>query len=40
VLERDVRRDLRRSRIRQRIWIGVAAAQATFLVVAMFWPHR
>ena len=40
VLERDVRRDLRRSRIRQRIWIGVAAAQATFLIVATFWPPR
>ena len=40
VLERDVRRDLRRSRFRQRIWIGVATAQAAFLLVAMFWPRH
>lgn len=39
VLERDVRRDLRRSRIRQRIWISIAAAQAVFLLVAAFWPR-
>ena len=40
VLERDVRRDLRRSRFRQRIWIGIASAQAAFLLVAMFWPRH
>jgi len=40
VLERDVRRDLRRSRFRLRIWIGVATAQAAFLLVAMFWPRH
>jgi hypothetical protein len=39
VLERDVRRDLRRSQIRQRVWISIAAAQATFLLVAGFWPR-
>jgi hypothetical protein len=39
VLERDVRRDLRRSRIRQRVWISIAAAQAVFLLVAAFWPR-
>ena len=32
-------RDLRRSRIRRRIWIGMAAAQAVYLVAIVFWPH-
>jgi hypothetical protein len=31
-------RDIRRSKIRQRIWIGLAAAQVAYLVVATFWP--
>jgi hypothetical protein len=32
-------RDLRRSRIRRRIWIAMAAAQAIYLVAIVFWPH-
>jgi hypothetical protein len=32
-------RDLRRSRIRRRIWIGMAAAQAIYLIAIVFWPH-
>jgi len=31
-------RDIRRSKIRQRIWIGVATAQLAYLIVATFWP--
>ena len=31
-------RDIRRSKIRQRIWIGLAAAQVAYLIVAAFWP--
>ena len=31
-------RDIRRSRIRQRIWIGLATAQVIYLIVMMFWP--
>jgi hypothetical protein len=34
----DLLRDIRRSRIRRRIWIGLATAQVTYLVVAAFWP--
>ena len=34
----DLLRDIRRSRIRQRIWIGVAAAQVAYLIVMTFWP--
>ena len=34
----DLLRDIRRSRIRQRIWIGLAAAQVVYLVVMVFWP--
>jgi hypothetical protein len=30
----DLLRDLRRSRIRQRIWIGLAAAQVLYMVLA------
>ena len=30
-------RDLRRSRIRQRIWITMAAAQVIYLIVITFW---
>lgn len=32
-------RDLRRSRIRRFVWIGMAAAQAVYLIAIMFWPH-
>jgi hypothetical protein len=35
----DLLRDLRRSRIRQRIWIGLATAQIAYLVAAAFWLH-
>lgn len=35
--EADVRRDLRRSKIRQRVWITMAAAQAAYLIVMTFW---
>ncbi len=35
----DLLRDIRRSRIRQRIWIGLAAAQIAYLVVAVIWLH-
>jgi hypothetical protein len=35
----DLLRDLRRSRIRQRIWIGLATAQVAYLVAAAFWLH-
>jgi hypothetical protein len=37
--ETSLLRDLRRSRIRRRIWIAMATAQAIYLIVAMFWPH-
>ena len=33
----DLVRDIRRSRIRQRIWMGLAAVQVAYLVAAMFW---
>lgn len=35
----DLLRDLRRSRIRQRIWIGLATAQIAYLVAAALWLH-
>jgi hypothetical protein len=35
----DLLRDIGRSRIRQRIWIVVAAAQVAYLVAAAFWLH-
>lgn len=35
----DLLRDIRRSRIRQRIWIGLAAAQVAYLVAAAVWLH-
>ncbi|MGH9642957.1 MAG: hypothetical protein ACRD3Q_11060 [Terriglobales bacterium] len=35
----DLLRDIRRSRIRQRIWISVAAAQVAYLIAAAFWLH-
>jgi hypothetical protein len=38
-VEAGLLRDLRRSRIRRRIWIGMAAAQAIYLVAIMIWPH-
>jgi len=34
----DLLRDLRRSRIRKRIWIGLATAQVIYLIVMAFWP--
>lgn len=34
----DLVRDIRRSKIRQRIWIALAAAQVAYLIVATFWP--
>jgi len=30
----DLLRDIRRSRIRQRIWVGLAAAQVVYMVLA------
>jgi hypothetical protein len=33
----DLRRDLRRSRIRQRVWIAFAAVQVIYLVAIAFW---
>jgi hypothetical protein len=37
--EAGLLRDLRRSRIRRRIWITMAAAQAVYLIFIVFWPH-
>jgi hypothetical protein len=34
----DLLRDIRRSRIRKRIWIALAAAQVIYLVLMVFWP--
>ena len=34
----DLVRDIRRSRFRQRIWIGLATAQAIYVIVMVFWP--
>jgi hypothetical protein len=34
----DLVRDIRRSRIRKRIWIGLATAQVIYLMVMVFWP--
>ena len=34
----DLLRDIRRSKIRLRIWIGLAAAQVAYLIVMTFWP--
>jgi len=34
----DLLRDIRRSKIRQRIWIGLAVAQVAYLIMAAFWP--
>lgn len=35
----DLLRDIRRSRIRQRVWIGLAAVQVGYLVAAALWLH-
>ena len=35
----DLLRDIRRSKIRQRIWIGLATAQVAYMIVATFWPQ-
>ena len=35
----DLLRDLRRSRIRQRIWIAFAAAQILYMAAMAFWLH-
>jgi hypothetical protein len=35
----DLRRELRSSRLRARIWMGLAAAQIVFLIGSLFWPH-
>lgn len=37
--EADLLRDLRRSRIRRFVWIGMAAAQAIYLVAIVIWPR-
>jgi len=37
--EAGLLRDLRRSRIRRRIWITMAAAQAVYLIAIVLWPH-
>jgi hypothetical protein len=34
----DLVRDIRRSRIRKRIWIGLATAQVVYLILIVFWP--
>ena len=33
----ELKGDLRRSRLRARLWVGLAAAEMTFLVVSMLW---
>jgi hypothetical protein len=38
ILEQELRRDLRRSRIRARIWISVAAAQVVLLIGGLIAP--
>jgi hypothetical protein len=35
----DLIRDIRKSKIRQRVWIAVAAAQVAYLVAAAIWLH-
>jgi hypothetical protein len=35
----DLVRDIRRSKIRLRIWIGLAAAQVIYMIVMAFWPR-
>jgi len=34
----DLMRDIRRSKIRQRIWVGLATAQVAYLIAAAVWP--
>jgi hypothetical protein len=34
----DLLRDIRRSSIRKRIWIGLATAQGVYLILMVFWP--
>ncbi len=36
-LESDLKRDLRRSRMRQRMWLAIATAQIALLVAGFFW---
>jgi hypothetical protein len=36
-LESDLKRDLRRSRFRQRIWVCLATAQVALLIAGFFW---
>jgi hypothetical protein len=33
----DLRRDLRHSRLRARLWMALAAAQVVFLLGTLFW---
>jgi len=35
----DLMRDIRKSRVRQRIWLAVAAVQVAYLVAAAIWLH-
>lgn len=35
---RDLLREIRYSRFRLRVWIGVAVAQVTYLILMTFWP--
>ncbi len=35
----DLVRDIRRSRLRLRLWVGIAAAQIAYLIVLTFWPR-
>jgi len=37
-MHRDLKRDVRLSRLRARIWMSVAAAQVLFLLGSIFWP--
>jgi hypothetical protein len=39
VLERDLRRDLRRSTVRVRLWISFAALEVVVLLAGFFWPR-
>ncbi|MGH9513763.1 MAG: hypothetical protein ACRD2U_16675 [Terriglobales bacterium] len=36
-LESDLKRDLRRSRMRQRIWVSLVTAQVALLIAGFFW---
>jgi hypothetical protein len=38
-MEAALLRDLRRSRIRRFVWMGMAAAQAIYLIAIVIWPH-